>query len=104
MSLYYLQKLLFNLNRDPRVRARYLDDPDEVLVDYRLDETERDALARGDIGRMYVMGVNGQLLMHYAAMLGYEWPDYIAALKDALDTHGNPRAGLYRTTDGKGAL
>ena len=36
------------------------------------------ALAAGDIGLIYVLGANGQLLMHYAAFLGMPWADYIA--------------------------
>ena len=50
------------------------------------------------------MGVNGQILMHYAALRGYEWDEYIAAMRRALQEHGNVRAGLYATTTGDGAV
>ena len=41
--------------------------------------------------------------MHFAAMCGYAWPEYIQSMRDALNEHGNVKAGLYVTTDGKGA-
>jgi len=75
-----------------------------VLSDYKLTEEERAALLEPDIGLLYIFGVNGQILMHYAAMCGYEWPEYIQAMRDGLEKHGNVRAGIYATTDGKGAI
>ena len=100
MSLYYVQKLLYNLNRDPRLQAQYLDDQELVLKDYPLDEEELAALRQADIGLLYILGVNGQILMHYAAMCGYEWTQYIQAMRDALQQHGNVRTGLYVSTTG----
>jgi hypothetical protein len=104
MSLYYVQKLLYQLNRDPELQARFLADKAPVLANYKLDDEEREAVTKPDIGLLYIMGVNGQILMHYAAMCGYAWPEYIQAMRDALAVHGNVRAGLYVTTDGKGAI
>ena len=104
MSLYHVQKLLYNLNRDPRLQKQYFADKDSVLPDYKLDPEETEALKQDDIGLLYIFGVNGQILMHYAAMCGYEWPQYIQAMRDALKDHGNVRAGLYASTDGKGAV
>ena len=62
MSLYYTQKLLYDLNRDPGLRQRFLDQPEPVLGGYDLTDEERDAFRRRDIGLLYVLGVNGQLL------------------------------------------
>lgn len=104
MSLYYVQKLLYNLNRDPELRERYERDAASVLGHYELTEEEVEALRKPDIGKLYILGVNGQILMHYAAMCGYAWPEYIQAMRDALEEHGNVRAGIYATTDGKGAI
>ena len=104
MSLYYVQKLLYELNRDPGLQETFFADKDSVLVDYKLDAEETAALKKPDIGMLYILGVNGQILMHYAAMCGYAWPEYIQAMRDALEEHGNVRAGLYVATDGKGAL
>lgn len=104
MSLYYLQKLLYQLNRDPELQQAFFADKDAVLEKYRLDEEEIEAVKKPDIGLLYILGVNGQILMHYAAMCGYAWPEYIQAMRDALAEHGNVRAGLYATTDGRGAI
>ena len=95
MSLYYVQKLLYQLNRDPRVRARFEDDPASVLEEYELTDEELDAISTPDIGLLYVLGVNGQLLMHYAAMHRYAWADYLQAMRDGVAEHGRVRAGLY---------
>jgi len=104
MSLYQLQKSLYVLNRDASAQARYRNDLESFLGDFDLTDEEAGALRDGDIGLLYVLGVNGQILMHYAAMCGYAWPEYIQAMRDALEEHGNVRAGLYVTTDGKGAI
>lgn len=95
MSLYYVQKLLYQLNRDPSVRKRFDDDRNRLLDDYELTAEEREAIESGDVGLLYVMGVNGQILMHYAALLGQPWDVYIAAMREGVSKHGPVRAGLY---------
>ncbi len=95
MSLYYVQKLLYQLNRDPAVRDRFKKDLPGLLVEYDLTDEERRAIEDGDIGLLYVMGVNGQILMHYSALLGQSWDEYIAAMKEGVSRHGPVRAGLY---------
>ena len=95
MSLYYVQKLLYQLNRDPLVRQRFESDRDALLTEFTLSDEERAAIVGGDVGLLYVMGVNGQLLMHFAALLGQEWDEYIAAMKEGVDKHGPVRGGLY---------
>jgi len=97
MSLYCVQKLLYELNRDPHIRERYESDFEDLLTDYSLTEEEREAIAKPDIGLLYVMGVNGQILMHYAALRKYEWDEYIEAMREGLRKHGPVRAGLYAT-------
>jgi hypothetical protein len=95
MSLYYVQKLLYQLNRDPLVRKRFATGREEVLAEYPLSDEERTALLEGDIGLLYVMGVNGQILMHYSALIGQQWDEYIASMRAGVDKHGPVRAGLY---------
>jgi hypothetical protein len=104
MSLYYVQKLLYQLNRDERVVERFNNDMDRMLAEYKLTDEEIEAIVKPDIGLLYVLGVNGQILMHYAAMKGYAWPEYIQAMRDGIEEHGPVRAGLYTMTDGKGAV
>jgi hypothetical protein len=95
MSLYYVQKLLYQLNRDPLVRKRFESNREELLAEYALTDEERAAILDKDIGLLYVMGVNGQILMHYAALIGQPWDEYIAAMRQGVDKHGPVRAGLY---------
>ncbi|HTT42327.1 MAG TPA: hypothetical protein VMG33_04595 [Steroidobacteraceae bacterium] len=98
MSLYHLQKFLYDLNRDPGMQQRHRVDLASLLAGYELTGTERAALAAGDVGLIYVLGANGQLLMHYAAFLGLSWPQYIAALREGVARHGPVRAGVYAMT------
>jgi hypothetical protein len=98
MSLYQLQKFLFDLNRDPRVQRGYGADPAELLAQYELTKDERAALEGGDIGLLYVLGANGQLLMHFAAFLGLSGLAYIQALRVGVALHGPVRAGVYAMT------
>lgn len=95
MSLYYVQKFLYELNRDPRLQEAYLTDRREVLEPYDLDDTETEALIAPDIGLLYVLGVNGQILMHFAALHQIEWTDYLQRMRDGVAEHGPVRAGVY---------
>ena len=88
MSLYYLQKFLYVLNRDEQAQDRYRDDLDGLLGEYDLTDEEASALREGDIGLLYVLGVNGQILMHHAAFLGIEWFDYLELMRQGIEKHG----------------
>jgi Aromatic-ring-opening dioxygenase LigAB, LigA subunit len=98
MSLYQLQKFLYEINREPTVQRDYHGDVQRLLDRYELTTEERGALERGDIGLIYVLGANGQLLMHFAALLGMSWPQYIQAMRDGVARHGQVRAGVYTMT------
>jgi|SRR6267378_928110 len=98
MSLYQLQKFLYDINRDPRVQQAYRDDRQRLLEQYQLTTEERGAIAAGDIGLIYVLGANGQLLMHFAAFLGMPWVEYIRAMREGVARHGPVRAGVYTMT------
>jgi hypothetical protein len=98
VSLYAAQKLLYHLNRDPAVQARFAASRSALLDDYALTAEERDAFIAGDVGKLYVLGANGQLLMHFAALLGMPWADYIEAMREGVRRHGPVRAGIYAMT------
>jgi len=100
MSLYYVQKLLYNLNRDAAVQALFHSDIEALMAQYNLTDDEKMWLKNGDVGELYIHGVNGQILMHYAALIGNEWDEYIQAMKDGLEKHGQVRDGIYRAVDG----
>ena len=100
MSLYQTQKFLYNLNRDPSVQTAYRNDLHALLDEYELTTEERQAFIDGDIGLLYVLGVNGQILMHYAAFLGIAWFDYLELMRQGIENHGPVRAGVYAMTGG----
>lgn len=103
MSLYSMQKFLYALNREQQVQQRYLEGGaarDRLLADYDLDDEERAAIRDGDIGKLYVLGCNGQLLMHFAPLLGMPWADYLEAMREGVRKYGPVRAGIYAMTTG----
>lgn len=93
-----MQKFLFDINRDASVQADFTTDAAALMKRYDLTDEERDAIVRGDVGLIYVLGANGQLLMHFAALLGMPWPAYIQAMRDGVSKHGAVRAGIYAMT------
>ena len=103
MSLYYVQKFLYQLNRDPAVQRRFREDLEGLLSEYDLSEEERAAIRARDVGLLYVLGVNGQILMHYGALIGLEWNEYLEAMRQGVARHGPVRAGLYAMTTGPSA-
>jgi hypothetical protein len=101
LSLYALQKFVYHLNRDRDLQARFKADRAGALTPYELTEEERNAVLEGDVGLLYVLGVNGQLLMHFAALEGMPWPAYIQSMRDGVARYGPVRAGIYAMTTGQ---
>lgn len=98
MSLYAVQKFLYELNRDKTVQERFRSNRKELLSTYDVTDEERRAIEEGDIGLIYVLGANGQLLMHYAAYLGMPWAEYIETMRNGIVKYGPVRAGVYAMT------
>ncbi|MDO8778269.1 MAG: aromatic ring-opening dioxygenase subunit LigA [Burkholderiaceae bacterium] len=101
MSLYAMQKFLFSLNREPEIQRWYLEGGaarDELLAGFDLRDEERRAIQDGDIGKLFVLGCNGQLLMHFAPLLGMPWADYLEAMREGVRKYGPVRAGIYAMT------
>lgn len=90
-----MQKVLFDVHRDADARAGFLHDFDALIGRYELSDEERLALRNRDIGRIYVMGVNCQILMYLASALGIGWSDYLQLMRDGVRDHGKVRAGVY---------
>ena len=101
MSLYNLQKFLYVIIRDPTAQQEFRGQPNKVLDRFDLTSEERGAIQKGDIGLIYVLGANGQLLMHFAALLGLAWPDYIRAMREGVEKYGPVRDGIYAMTTSK---
>ena len=102
MSLYYVQKFLYELNRDERVQADYRADRRGALDGYELTDEEVGALIEPDIGLLFHLGVNGQILMHFAALHQIEWADYLQRMRDGIERHGPVREGVYAMTGYEG--
>ncbi len=85
------------------MQAAFAANPQALLAEYDLSAQERTALLDGDIGLLYVLGVNGQILMHFAAHLNIEWFDYLDLMRQGVVQHGPVRAGVYAMTGGGAA-
>lgn len=95
MSLYAIQKIIYEINRQPDMFRMYQADTVGFLAKYKLTEEESYALRAPDVGLLYVLGVNGQLLMHFAAACGYGWDAYLEAMRKGVALHGPVRDGIY---------
>jgi len=63
MSLYQMQKFLFDINRDPAVQKAFHRGANPGSFGLRPHPGERDAMICGDIGLLYVLGRERQLLI-----------------------------------------
>ena len=81
VSLYQVQKLLFHVNRDREVRARFRNERELLVGDYDLTTDERRAILEMDFHALYRMGVHSLLLGPLAAELGVSFPDYLAFIR-----------------------
>lgn len=106
LSLYYVQKFLYELNRSEALQNHYLADRgtggSTVLAPYELTDEERRAIIEPDIGLLYHLGVNGQILMHFAAFHQIAWADYLQLMRDGIAEHGPVREGVYAITGYEG--
>lgn len=102
MSLYYVQKFLYELNRSEPLQGQYHQDRHAVLAGYELTAEEISALTEPDVGLLFHLGVNGQILMHFAALHQVPWADYLQQMRDGIETHGPVREGVYAMTGYEG--
>ena len=94
MSLYQIQKLLYDLNRTASLQERFRADGQAVLQDRALTEEERDAFARADLGLLYVLGAHPSLLIHFAGIVGVPLVEHRRHLIDGLERYGPVREGI----------
>lgn len=102
MSLYNVQKFLYQLNRDEKAQQAYLDDRLGVLEGYELTDEEIRAIVEPDIGLLFHLGVNGQILMHFAAFHHIAWADYLDLMREGIAKYGPVREGVYAMTGYEG--
>jgi hypothetical protein len=69
VSLYQVDKLLFQLFNDLDLQREYKRDPAAVLKRYDLQDNELEALREVDAGKLYRMGAHSFLLWQFARMM-----------------------------------
>ena len=69
MSLYQVDKLLFNLFNDLELQEKYKRDTGVVLQRYDLQDSEVKALREINAGELYRMGAHSFLLWQFARMM-----------------------------------
>lgn len=82
MSRFGAETLCFAL-RDGKCREHFRTDPDGFLANYSLVDSEKEAIKRGDVGRLFQMGVLPQVLFYLAAAFEYEDVTYVRRLREA---------------------
>jgi hypothetical protein len=80
MSLYQLQKLMYEVNRNDERRAEYRKDKAGFATRYDLTAEEKDAVARLDIRKLYQFGVHPLLLRPFTLLHQVSNEDYAKAL------------------------
>jgi hypothetical protein len=69
VSLYQVDKLLFQLFNDLDLQEKYKQDANAVLKRYDLEEVELKALREVNAGELYRIGVHSFLLWQFARMM-----------------------------------
>jgi len=81
LTIYALQKLIREVNRNPETRQAFFKSPSEVASRYELSDAEREALQRRDYGELYAMGVHGLLLRPFSILHSVTEADYLRAIR-----------------------
>jgi Aromatic-ring-opening dioxygenase LigAB, LigA subunit len=82
LTLYALQKLIREVNRNPQTRQAFIESPASAAAGYDLSATELDALVRRDYGALYRLGVHGLLLRPFSILHSVSEPDYLRAIRE----------------------
>jgi hypothetical protein len=93
MSLYQLNKIMYLLEVDAGFLARMKSDPANAIKGMELTEDERAAVLSGDVGKLYLMGVNMFILDSIARheLLGIDRNSYLARIRAAAAQAGHPQ-------------
>lgn len=79
--MYALQKLLWDVRKDPALASRFRTEPDSVLDDYGVEGEERTAMRELDFKTLYDRGANPYLLYFCALQIGVDRAEYYARLR-----------------------
>ncbi|MGE0627845.1 MAG: hypothetical protein AB7O43_08460 [Hyphomicrobiaceae bacterium] len=81
MSTYMLNKMIREINRDPRRRQAYFDSPADFAQAYQITDEERRAFLERDIGKLYKLGVHGLILRPFTLLHKMPEPEYLRAIR-----------------------
>ncbi len=81
MSLYQVDKLLFNLFNDLELQEKYRQDFSDVLKRYDLQDSEIKALREVNAGELYRMGVHSFLLWQFGRMMDLKPATYFKQIR-----------------------
>jgi len=81
MSLYQVDKLLFNLFNDLELQEKYRQDFSDVLKRYDLQDSEIKALREVNAGELYRMGVHSFLLWQFGRMMDLKPATYFNQIR-----------------------
>jgi hypothetical protein len=87
VSLYQLNKIMYLLDVDADFLARMKRDPAGAIASFDLTEEERGAVLSGNVGKLYLMGVNAFILDSIARheLLGVDRNSYLAQVRAAAE-------------------
>jgi hypothetical protein len=94
MSLYQLNKIMYLLEVDAGFLTRMKSDPADAIKGMELTDEERAAVLSGDVGKLYLMGVNMFILDSIARheLFGIDRNSYLAQVRAAAAQAGNPQS------------
>lgn len=82
MSLYALQKMLRDVNRNPQAREAYFASREAFARGYDLTEEERLAFTDLDVTTLYAMGVHGLILRPFTLLHKMPEPEYLKRIRE----------------------
>jgi len=81
MSIYQLQKLVQEVNRNPDARQQFFDERESFVAEFDLTPEERAAVTGLDVFSLYELGVHPLLLRPFTIINGFSEPDYLKAIR-----------------------
>lgn len=79
--MFDLQRLLWEVRKEPALAAKFQADPDALLDDYGVQGQEREAMRNLDFKTLYELGANPYLLYFCALQIGVDRAEYYARIR-----------------------
>lgn len=87
MSVFQINKILYMTDNDPDFRKRMMEEPEDLLKDFKLSDEERNAFTSGSVGKLYQMGVHTFLLNHMYRyqLFGVNQENYLSRIREGME-------------------